>query len=436
MNLSETYQRLNAPIAPSPALVEQTLAKTRRRRLPSLRRLAALAAAAAVLLATPALAAQTEPGYHLLYALSPAAAQFFQPVRLSCADNGVTMEVAAVRIQGDTAQVYITLSGESVDGACDLFDSYSFHLPFDQSGHCEFAGYDEETRTAVFLCTTRTLDGSPIPTGGKMTFSLDCFLTGKTEQTGVEIPLRLADHTGEAAAMSPDGESFSLTGGGGGWTWERIESTRVLVPGPALASPAEGLTVTAAGYVDGLFHVQLCQGDASRMDNHGRLYLTDGDGKSLQPLGTVSFASGAGAPDRRDYQEFVFDLPRESLAAYTLLGDLWTASARVDGDWRVTFPLLDTFSNMELADIAGGHSTGSFDPQDTLLTFASHLETETGRNIRWEDGFHYALPLKTDRLWEAEFQCADGGALRVWLQNVPYEDTSGLWQPYAWAWRE
>ena len=71
MNISETYRRLNAPVAPSSRLLEQTLAKTRRPRFP-LRRLIGIAAAAAVLLATPALAAQTEPGYHLLYALSPA----------------------------------------------------------------------------------------------------------------------------------------------------------------------------------------------------------------------------------------------------------------------------------------------------------------------------------------------------------------------------
>lgn len=70
MNFSEAYAKLNEPITPPPGLVEKTLAKTRRRGFP-LRRLAAVAAAAAVLLATPALAAQTEPGYQLLYALSP-----------------------------------------------------------------------------------------------------------------------------------------------------------------------------------------------------------------------------------------------------------------------------------------------------------------------------------------------------------------------------
>lgn len=351
MNFSETYRKLNTPVIPSPALLEKTLAKTRRRR-PPLRRLAAMAAAAAVLLATPALAVQTEPGYRLLYALSPAAAQFFQPVRQSCTDNGVTMEVAAVHIAGDTAEACITLSGEAVDGACDLFDSYDFHLPFDQSGHCEYAGYNPETRTAAFLCTTQTLDGSPIPAGGKMTFSLGCFLTGKTEQPGVEILLELAECAGRA--MSPDEEGFAFTGGSfsDDRTRALLNAPRALVPGPALASPAEGLTVTAAGYVDGLFHIQLCRGDATQLDNHGWLYLTNSAGEAVQPLYTVAFTSDPGAPNRQDYQEFVFDIPREALASCTLTGDFWTSSARVDGNWRVTFPLLSTFSDEEVAKSA------------------------------------------------------------------------------------
>lgn len=62
MNFSETYKRINAPIAPSPVLIEKTLAKALRRVFP-IRRLAAMAAAASVLLCTPALAARTEPGY-------------------------------------------------------------------------------------------------------------------------------------------------------------------------------------------------------------------------------------------------------------------------------------------------------------------------------------------------------------------------------------
>ena len=161
MNFSETYRRMNEPVGPSPDLIRKTLAPARRRRFP--RRLIAIAVAAAVLLATPALAVRSEMGYYVLYQISPAVAQLFQPVRMSCTDSGVTMEVAAVRVEGDTAQAYITLSGGPVDAATDLFDSYSFHLPFDQSSHCERVAWDEAAGAVTFLCTVQTLDGSPIP---------------------------------------------------------------------------------------------------------------------------------------------------------------------------------------------------------------------------------------------------------------------------------
>ena len=101
MNFSETYRRMNEPVGPSPDLIRKTLSHPDRHRLP-LRRLAAAAAAAAVLLATPALAVRSEAGYAVLYRIAPAVAQFFQPVQEACTDSGITMEVAAVRVEGDT----------------------------------------------------------------------------------------------------------------------------------------------------------------------------------------------------------------------------------------------------------------------------------------------------------------------------------------------
>ena len=332
MNFTETYRRLNAPIAPSPRLVERTLAKTSRSRLP-LRRLIGIAAAAAVLLATPALAAQTKAGYHLLYALSPAAAQFFQPVQRSCADSGVTLEVVSVRVEGDTAQAYIALRGDTVDAGCDLFDSASFHFPFDQTGHCERTGFDPETNTAFFLVTTQTMDGSAIPQGRKMTFSLGCFLSGKQALKGAAVPLALADHAAEAETVEGSFRS------GGGKNLELVDSVPMLRPGEALAEPAPGLPVTAAGYADGLFHVQLCRGDAGELDNHGFLWLEDREGARLDSLCSADFTDPGEGDTRLDYQEFVFEVPPEDLGKYTLRGDFYTAAARIDGNWCITFPL-------------------------------------------------------------------------------------------------
>lgn len=344
MNFSETYRRMNEPVGPSPDLIRKTLSQPGRRRLP-LRRLAAAAAAAAVLLATPALAVRSETGYAVLYRIAPAVAQFFQPVQESCTDSGVTMEVAAVRVEGDTAQAYIALSGGPVDATTDLFDSWSFHLPFDQVGHCERVAWDEATGTVTFLCTVQTLDGSPIPTGGKMTFSVRQLLTGKEAVEGVEVDLELADYAQEAetavtwspdlpdgAVMEPDDPSYFSTGGSDDLT------SVMLQPDDVLAEPAPGLPVTAAGYADGLFHVQLCRGDASRTDNHAFLWLEDANGGAFQCTG-ISYFTGETAGGRKDYIDFVFAVPPEELGDCTLHGDFYTASTLTEGLWQVTFPL-------------------------------------------------------------------------------------------------
>lgn len=336
MNFSQVYARMNEPLLPSPALVERTLARADHRRRPW-RRLAGAALAAALLLATPALAVRTEVGYELLYRASPAMAQFFQPVQKRCTDQGVTMEVAAVRVEGDTAQAYITLTGGPVDGTTDLFDSWSFHLPFDQTGRCERLSWDAETRTVTFLCTVQTMDGSPIPAGDKMTFSVKQLLTGKEALEDVEVDLDLGDlaREAEAAGQEPSADLRFQTGGSG-----ETDAVLMLQPGEVLAEPAPGLTVTAAGYADGLFYVQLCRDDATRLDNHGWLWLEAEDGARLDPLCGASFAV-FDQGERRDYSQFGFDIPPEDLAGYALRGDFYTASALTEGLWQVTFPLTD-----------------------------------------------------------------------------------------------
>ncbi len=328
MNFSETYHRMNEPVGPSPDLIRDILSPSKR--CAPLRRLAAIAVAAAVLLATPALAVRSELGYHVLYQIAPAVAQFFQPVQMSCTDNGVTMEVAAVRVSGDSAQAYITLSGGAVDETTDLFDSYSFHLPFDQSGHCERLAWDAATGTITFLCTVETLDGSPIPAGGKMTFSVRQLLTGKETLKDAVVDLDLADYAGEAETA----QGYSSSGG--------EDDVPMLLPGAVLAEPADGIAITAAGYVDGTFHVQARLGDIHRTDNHCRLWLEDAAGAEAGMGHGVYFRSDTGAPGHDVYEDFLFDAPPEDLAGYTLHGDFYTASALTEGDWQVTFRLEDT----------------------------------------------------------------------------------------------
>lgn len=343
MSFQTVYRAMNDPIGPSPALLEKTLARTACRP----RRLRLAAAAAAVILslctAVPAAAAVSDPFYEALYFLAPAAAQFFQPVRISCESGGVTMEVISVRVEGDTAQACIALTGDAVDGPCDLFDSYHFHIPSDMACRCESLGFDESSRTAFFLCAAETMDGSPIPTGGKLTFSLDCFLTGKEVREDLSVDLPLADcaRPAETVPAGKPGDRFAHTGGGGfnEETLHLLDTPFALLPRTALAEPAKGLTVTAAGYAEGLFRIQICRGNASLGDNHCQLWLEDSQGNRKDDLGSLAFVEGWEGPDRLDYTEFLFDVSPEELPDYTIRGNFRSFGNRVDGNWKVTFPL-------------------------------------------------------------------------------------------------
>lgn len=351
---AETYRKMNAFIAPAPALVQKTLARTKPRVFSRGRR-AAVPAAVLILLAALAVpaAAKTPVGYALLYAVSPAAAQLFQPVQMRCTDNGVTMEVAAVRVEGNTARAYITLSGGDVDETTDLFDSWSFHLPFDQIGRCERVAWDRATQTVTFLCTVETMDGSPIPTGGKMTFSAGCFLSGKEALENTAVELDLASYTPAAETADargaedytsgrkePPGAYYVRTGGSCGPQGEaQMNASPMLLPKEPLAVPVKGLSITAAGYADGLFHVQVCRGDATQLDNYCQLWLEDAAGKRLNALYSAGFTGGIDTDSRTDYTEYVFDVAPLELPNYTLYGNFYTAALLTEGTWKVTFPL-------------------------------------------------------------------------------------------------
>ena len=81
-------------------------------------RLLAACLSLGIILTVPGLAASVPAWYNALYAISPATAQFFQPVQRSCEDNGIRMEVVAVHMEENRAELYISLqdlTGERLD---------------------------------------------------------------------------------------------------------------------------------------------------------------------------------------------------------------------------------------------------------------------------------------------------------------------------------
>ncbi len=307
-----------------------------RRRDPILRRIAVIAAAAVLCLALalPALAS-SDMGYELLYAAVPALAQRFRPVRLACVDNDIQMEVLAASVRDDTAEAYIALrdrAGDRIDGTADLFDSWSFHTAYDSMGTCRMESYNEDTGTAVFYVYSTAMDGQELSErGSKATFSVHRILSGKQAAEGVPLGAALKDLPAEAATRTVT----ELRGGSGGWSGDSALVCLATRSEPLLA-PADGVTVTAAGWVDEALHIQVRYEDILRTDDHGFLYYIDEDGEAIYADSSFSFWDDDGVSS---IEEYVFELDPQDLDPDAFYGDFYTASALTEGNWQVTFPL-------------------------------------------------------------------------------------------------
>lgn len=340
--LEKTYQSMNRQIAAGPDLVADTIKRmehagtdgNRKNRSGFLRPVGAVLAVVLCLgLGTSVLAAEVPAIYELMYLVSPPVAQFFIPVRESCEDNGIRMEVVSTHIQGNTAEIYVTmqdLTGDRVDGTTDLFDSYSIHRSFDCSATCRRAGYDADTKTATFLIAIQEWGDHDI-TGSKLTFSVREFLSRKTVLEDVPV-----DFSINGVSTAPKTQTVDLTGWGG----KGEPDNTALVPQGTLCTPAEGLDLTAIGVVNGQLHIQLKRSNSLSYDNHGYFYLVNSEGEAVRSSYSICFATDIGSDERVDYQEFVFDIPQKELADYVLYGSFYTSSLNTKGNWRVTFPLM------------------------------------------------------------------------------------------------
>ncbi len=304
----------------------------------TLRRLAAVAAVLALCLAlaVPA-AAYTDAGYSILYDISPTVAQALKPVNESCEKNGVRMTVDSAVIENGVGLVKLSmqdLEGGLLDGATDLFDSYSLRYPlsfFDCSGGCESLGFDDETRTASFLIQLAHLDGNPLRSG-KVTLAVRELLSHKQQ---IERPLDLDLAQAETDPIVQTGPHFRGAGGDEG-SLENFEDRAYLVPGEPLYTVGDGAAVTAMGWIDGQLHIQLHYEDIHTRDNHGYLYLTDANGGETYDTYSVSFWD---EEETGSYEDYVFDISPTEASRYVLNGCFWLGADRVEGPWEVTFRL-------------------------------------------------------------------------------------------------
>lgn len=297
------------------------------------KRITAIAAAAAICFSvsvTAMAAANVEPAYNILYAISPQIAQSLKPIQLSCEDNGIKMEVISADVRDDKAYIYVAMqdmTGDRIDETVDLFDSWRINCPFDQSGTCSLISYDKGTKTGTFLIEIKTMHGEKID-GKKVTFYIGEFLSHKQEMEGVRLDLDLTK-----AVLNPKTQTDADGRG------QDINLPMLLSEGSML-DIGKGASVTGMGFIDGQLHIQAYYEDILQTDNHGYIYLVDKNGQELYGKDGESFGTSFWDKDRKgSYEEYIFDITPEELADYQVYGYFMLSDTLTKGNWNITFKL-------------------------------------------------------------------------------------------------
>lgn len=290
----------------------------------------------AFIMSVPALAAADfDPAYNLLYTISPTIAQKLKPVRVSCEDNGIEFEVISAYVEGNEANIFVSvqdLEGDRIDETTDLFDSYRINTPFDCSSSCKNISYDTETKTATFLISISQRNEQDI-IGEKITFRARELLSNKQEYDDALPDLDQNKISTIPEIVKPTG----IFGGGGMDYQEFTDNFYALKPMGILSSPVDGVDITAMGYIDGKLHIQVKYENILETDNHGYVYFKNAKGEEIHCAANVAFSIDNEHQER--YEEYVFDLLDVDLTEYELYGHFVTSSTHITGNWSITFPL-------------------------------------------------------------------------------------------------
>lgn len=328
MNFEQTYRRMNESIAPSDALLVDTLARARAGRRPKrrLRRAVAVAVAAALVLGSTAAALQTTGQFSALYA---AVARWLRPVGQSCTQDGITLQVESAYLQGHTACVVFTLR-DTQDSRLDAADLWLDGVAVDGwtmgIASWQLLDWDVDTQTATFFAEFSVLNRT-LDTAQPLTFSVGEITPVLSQYDGEALLVDLSN-VPTTAAVQPHAVNPCLLPDGSA-TPQSYDFLALQTP---LWQSADGLFTLYAAYLDGQLHLQLRAEQAAGAV--GLLELLDADGQPVAAGASYSYAD-----DGLYCREAVYAIPADRLADHTPVLYGAVDGAPINGSWQVTFRL-------------------------------------------------------------------------------------------------
>lgn len=348
--MKETYQKLQSRITADEALIERTLAaaelRPKRRPIRKYIGIAAAAACIAMVGSVPVLAENVPAFYQVLYKVMPETAWKFRPIQMADEDQGIRMEVEAVKFSEaeNSLEVYFTLrdlTGDrlNTETGAELFGNLRPEGEY-MTGHGERTCIEYNESTGIMSIITKgTYENPDLNTGDKMTFKVSHIWGGPQIRT-VKTDVKLSDLTPAIGAWKENTPLVNGTTQSGNHTLQRrlsVETEEMIKPSLDIAMPADGVRLTGLGYIrqdTTLYrnecHVQLYH-ENTGFEKTAVPVILMSDGTELRNWGMISSEEG--------YTDYLFMIKEEELQDAELYLEIKEYESYIPGEWSVTFEI-------------------------------------------------------------------------------------------------
>lgn len=294
----------------------------------------------------PVMAQHIPAVYHIVEEYVPGLMEFILPEDVSSTSKGITLQVEAIELMDNTAEVLISFrdaqgsNKDLIQGRVDLYDSFYLHNFGEDwsAGGASFLEYDENEDKAYFKVQ---LQSSDIYSKNRVRLGVRQILTRFVqEERKIDMSNRLT---------APAKKAVSISGGGGLGDRSAIpffadknstDDPRLRCNVMDIAQLTEDmltdLRVTGVAYEEGVLRVQSCRGNFANADRHLQPYLKDAAGNEKINDCSVSWQEEING-ERVLFDEHWFVISEEELVNYELYGMFYITDGSVKGNWEVTF---------------------------------------------------------------------------------------------------
>jgi hypothetical protein len=263
---------------------------------------------------------------------------FFQPIQISCEDNGIKMEVIGTVNDDEMALIYVNMQDLTGDRIDETLDIYDYFLKGAHAFTSEIINYDETTKTATIKVQA---NGGKKLNGKRISFEITSFLSDKHVFDNLDTGIDLFEikEIPKSEVNTINLEDFSR----GGTIFEELNQNKIniLKPGKMKIHLPEidFMYISNMGYIDGRLHIQT-KWSEDNIDDHGYFYLDNINDEKIYPGNIYYGVTESGTPENaRGYVEYIFDVQNLDLENTNLKGYFVSNGNYITGNWKVSFKM-------------------------------------------------------------------------------------------------